>query len=189
MPTYIALLRAVNVGNNILKMDRLRELCGQLRFANIQTYVQSGNVMFDCDLSPGQIIKSLEKKLAGETRLPVAITLRSAGELKKILFANPFLSKKGVDSKRLYVTFLGNNPAADAVKKLSILPKGPHEFRLLGREIYLHCPNGYGQTKLTTGAFEKLLGTPATTRNWNTVNKLYAMASGNPAGATRPEPS
>jgi len=177
MATYIALLRGVNVSGNMIKMDRLRELWSDLGFKNIRTYIQSGNVVFDAVDLPPNWSHAIEKKLAGETRLPVHMVLRTAVELKKVITANPFLKRDGIDRSKLHVTFLDGTVSRDALKKISSLRTDPDELRISGGEAYLHCPNGYGRTKLHNAALEKLLSAKATTRNWNTVNKLYEMAS------------
>jgi len=177
MPTHIALLRGVNVGGNFLKMERLRELCSELGFKNARTYVQSGNVIFESAGSHGQCLKRLKGKLAGETRLPVAVVVRTASDLRRILAGNPFLKRRGIDPSKLHVTFLGSAAAKAASQTLSAVDAGDDEFRMAGAEIYLHCPNGYGQTKLSNTRIEKLLSLTATTRNWNTVNKLYELAT------------
>jgi uncharacterized protein (DUF1697 family) len=176
MPTYIAMLRGVNVGGNMIKMDRLREIWARLGLKNIRTYIQSGNVIFDTPEPPSKWFGAIEKKLARETRLPVVVIVRTAAELKKVIDANPFLKQPGIDRSKLHVTFLGAAVAKDILKKSGNLASGPDELRVLGKEAYLHCPEGYGNTKLHNTALEKLLSARATTRNWNTVNKLYEMA-------------
>jgi uncharacterized protein (DUF1697 family) len=177
MPTHIALLRGVNVGGNPLKMERLRELCAELGFENVRTYVQSGNVVFESPRTPGQCLQRLKEKLAGETRLPVAVVLRTASDLRRIIDENPFLKKRGIDSSKLHVTLVDRAPAKSAAQLLSMVDAGDDEFRIAGAEIYIHCPNGYGQTKLSNTRIEKLLSVSATTRNWNTVNKLCEIAT------------
>jgi len=181
MAIYIALLRAVNVGQNVIKMERLRELWSQCGFKHVTTYVQSGNVVFEAEGSPSNWSQAIEQRLAGETRLPVFVILRTPAELKKIIARNPFLNEKGIDCSRLYVTFLGGASGKDAMKKLSAVNAGGDQFRLSGQEAYLYCPDGYGRSKLSNNALEKALSVKATTRNWNTVNKLYEIASNSSA--------
>jgi uncharacterized protein (DUF1697 family) len=176
MSKFIAMLRGVNVGGNILKMDRLREICEKIGFKNTQTYVQSGNIVFDCTKSAPTICSLLEKRLKGETRLPVPIIVRTPAELKKIITGNPFLKEKGIDLTRLYVTFLAEQAGKDAETKLAGLKCGADRYRVVGGEVYLHCPVSYGESKLSNNSLQKALGITATTRNWNTVNKLYDMA-------------
>lgn len=179
MTVWIGLLRAVNVGGNMLKMERLRALAAELGFQRVRTYVQSGNLLFEAPGTEEAIRKKLEAKLTGETRLPPIVLLRSAAELAAIAAGNPFLAAdSGVDRKKLHVTFLTAPPAAAAFEKLSDIVAGSDELRLAGRELYLHCPGGYGESKLSNVRLEKSLALPATTRNWNTVTKLLEMANG-----------
>jgi uncharacterized protein (DUF1697 family) len=176
MTTYIALLRGVNVGGNQLKMERLRAICASLGFENARTYLQSGNVVFEANGSSSKVVKALEEKLAGETRLPVRVLVRSGSDLKRLIAKNPFLKSNSVDRARLHVTFLSESPAAAALKRLGALDASQDEFRAAGTEIYLHCPTGYGRSKLSNNNLERLLSLTGTTRNWNTVNTLAEMA-------------
>ena len=178
MQTYVALLRGVNVGQNTLKMERLRQLLLELGFTNVTTYLQSGNVVFEAEGSPSSWSSAIEQRLAGETRLPVAVLLRTPEDLRSIIARNPFLKEKGIDRSKLHVTFLARAAEKDALKKLSDVKAGADQFRAYAREVYLYCPNGYGRTKLSNNALERVLSVKATTRNWNTVNKLYEIASG-----------
>lgn len=175
MPRYVALLRGVNVGQNVLKMERLRALCGEAGLKNVATYVQSGNIVFDGNGPASRWADVIEKKLAGQSRLPIAVMVRTAAEIETILSGNPFLKKKGVELERLYVTFLATPPGKPALVALDALDAGPDQFHCAGREIYLHCPTGYGRTKLSNNLFEKRLALKATTRNWKTVIALQAM--------------
>jgi uncharacterized protein (DUF1697 family) len=174
---YIALLRGVNVGQNLLKMERLRDLCAELAFKNVATYVQSGNVVFEAEGSSSHCSQAIEQKLAGETRLPVTVIVKTPAELGAVIRRNPFLKDKGIDRSKLHVTFLAGAAAKDGLSKLSAIKAGKDQLRLSGNEVYLYCPHGYGTSKLSNSAIEKALSVRATTRNWNTVNKLYAMAS------------
>lgn len=177
MATYIALLRGVNVGQNLLKMERLRALAGELGFKNVSTYVQTGNMVFDADDSPAKCSAALEQKLAGETRLPVAVFVRTAEELKAIMARNPFLKDRTIDRTKLHVTFLAGAATKAGLAKLNAMARGSDEFRLGWQEVYVHCPNGYGRSKLSNNGLERALGVRASTRNWNTVNKLFEIAS------------
>jgi uncharacterized protein (DUF1697 family) len=176
MPVCIALLRGVNVGGNVLKMDRLRELCAKLGMKNPRTYVQSGNIVFEAPGSPSRWAVTLEQRLAGESRLPVSVIVRSATEMKAILAGNPFLKEKEIDTARLAVTFLQHAPAKPALAAPAALKIGSERFHCAGREIYIHCPDGFADSKLYT--LDKVLSQRTTTRNWNTVTKLCEMSEG-----------
>ena len=110
MAIYVALLRGINIGGNILKMERLREVCAELGAKNVRTYVQSGNVVFEAAGSASQWEQKLEKRLAGESRLPPSVMVRTAAEIAKVAAGNPFLKEKGMDTTRLAVTFLQRAP-------------------------------------------------------------------------------
>ena len=176
MAIYIALLRGVNVGQNLLKMERLREICADLGFKSVATYVQSGNVVFEAEGCAADCCGAIEKRLAGETRLPVTVIVRTPSELDAIIRRNPFLQDKRIDRSKLHVAFLASTASKESLPRLSAIKAGADQFRVCGGEVYLHCPNGYGTSKLANGAIEKALAVRATTRNWNTVNKLHEMA-------------
>ena len=169
MPTFIALLRGVNVGGNILKMARLRELCATLGVNNPRTYVQSGNIVFKAQGSASHWAETLERKLAGESRLPVSVIVRTAAEMSAVLAGNPFLKENGIDTARVAVMFLQHAPAKPALKI------GSERFQCAGKEIYLHCPDGFANAKLYT--LDKVLTQKTTTRNWNTITKLCEMSA------------
>lgn len=173
MPTYIALLRGVNVGQNLLKMERLREICTQIGAKNVRTYVQSGNVVFEGDGTAEKWTQALERRLAGETRLPVTVLVRTSAEMKRVLGGNPFVKEKGIDIRRLAVVFLQQTPSKATLEKMSAVDAHDERFHCAGREIYLHCPDGFGRAKLY--GLDKILAQRTTTRNWNTVTKLCAM--------------
>jgi uncharacterized protein (DUF1697 family) len=175
MPALIALLRGVNVGGNVLKMDRLREICAKLGAENPRTYVQSGNVVFEAAGAAAEWEAKIEKKLAGESRLPVSVIVRTAAEMNKLLAGNPFLKEKGIDTARLAVTFLEQSPAMPALAALGALEIGRERFHHAGRELYIHCPDGFANAKLY--GLEKVLKQRTTTRNWNTVIKLCEMST------------
>jgi uncharacterized protein (DUF1697 family) len=173
---YVAMLRGVNVGGNSLKMDWLREACEGIGLQNVRTYVQSGNIVSSSRLSAEKLANTLKTTIDAQTRLPVTVVVRSASEMAGIVAGNPFL-KKGVDPAKLHVTFLAKPPSKPAPGKLDALAGTRDEYRLVGQEIYLHCPINYGQTKLSNTAIEKALAVGATTRNWKTVTLLCEMAN------------
>src|SRR6185437_8748958 len=97
MTAYVALLRGVNVGGNTLKMSWLREACEEIGLNDVQTYVQSGNLVFSSRLSAAKLEQSLKELIDRQTRLPVSVTVRSAAELEGVIAGNPFLKQKGID--------------------------------------------------------------------------------------------
>src|ERR1700694_950022 len=176
---FVGMLRGTNVaGHKPVKMETLRSCFESLGFKGIQTYVQSGNVVFAVSgLGEPALVKKIETKLLRDLGFPVPVLLRTASDLSRIAKRNPFLRDKAVDPLKLHVTFLSEAPTAEARKNLERLHPGPDRFHLTQREICLHCPQGYGRTKLSNATFERLLSVDATTRNWTTVNTLLEMAS------------
>ena len=174
--TYIALLRGINVsGQKIIKIDELRKLFESLGFENVKTYIQSGNVVFKSQINrPEKIVKSIERKIKEVFSFDVTVIIRTHDELKKIIRTNPFLKNKPIE--RLYIIFLSNISDNENVEKLQPYKSKTEEFRIIGKEIYLFYPDGYGRSKLTNNIFESKLGVKATTRNCNTVNKLFEMS-------------
>jgi uncharacterized protein (DUF1697 family) len=157
-------------------MERLREVLVELGFVGVRTYLQSGNALFGAKGPPARLSAMIEKRLAAETRLPVSAIIRTPAQLKRIIAANPFLPDAGVDPKKLHVTFLAGAASKSRLAALGSVKCGADRWCAAGEDIYLHCPDGYGRTKLNNTALEKLLGVRATTRNWNTVKALYEMS-------------
>lgn len=178
MPVYISMLRGVNVGShNRIKMERFRESCKALGFERIQTYIQSGNAVFRAERqSPLAVSQRIEERILADFGLSVPVLTRTSADMNKTIQGNPFLNKRGIDLTKLHVTFLSHVPAKAGLEKMAAVAPGPDAFHHCGEAIYLHCPNGYGETKLSNTFFEKTLSVSATTRNWKTVNKLYEMA-------------
>jgi uncharacterized protein (DUF1697 family) len=173
---HVALLRGVNVGGNPLKMDWLKQTCEQIGLADVRTYLQSGNIVFSSALPASQVISLLKEKIDASTVRPVPIVVRSAAELAAVVAANPFVDQRGIDAEKLHVTFLGEAPEKRDSTRLDQLAGNRDQYHLARREIYLHCPVNYGETKLSNTAIEKVLAVSATTRNWKTVIALLAMA-------------
>ena len=171
MTTYVALLRSVNVGGRILRMDELRAVMAGLGYADVRTYIQSGNVLFGAE---GAVTaQELERALGEASARPVGVLLRTAAEMAAIAAGNPFVVRDE-NPRHLHVTFLGR----DVVGGLDGVNYPPDELHVAGREVYLLCPNGYGRSKLVNAFFERRLKVGATTRNWATVLRLKEMAKG-----------
>lgn len=172
------MLRGVNVGaHNRIKMDALRALYESLGLRDIQTYVQSGNVLFKtAQRDPAELAKQIEDGIEGSFGFRSAVILRTASELKRVIAINPFASRAALDSRKLIVTFLGSDPGQEARESVLRIKTNPEELRVEGRELYIYFPNGMGRSKLQLAGIEKLLKCPGTSRNWNSVTKLLALA-------------
>jgi len=177
MPTYVAMLRGINVGSGkIVKMERLRASFEALGFGGVRTYVQSGNVIFESEQkSAAELSKKIEEKIQRDFGFTVPVLVKTAKEIEQIVSDNPLLKGKGIDHSKLHVTFLSDAPPKTAVNVLEPLAASRERFRISNREVYLCCPDGYGRTKLSNNAIEKKLSVVATTRNWRTVNTLLEM--------------
>ena len=176
VPAYVAMLRGVNVGGNPLKMAWLREACEALGLREVRTYLQSGNIVFSSALGATKLAAMLKATIDRQTRLPVPVIIRSGKEMTDVANGNPFLKRRGIDASKLHVTFLGDQPKQPDIARLDKLAGTRDDYLFARREIFLHCPINYGETKLSNAAIEKVLGVSATTRNWNTVTTLAAMA-------------
>ena len=174
---HIALLRGINVGGkNRLPIKDLAELFVEAGCSRIETYIQSGNVVFE---APDAVLKGLPEAISAAILdrfgYEIPVIVRSAAQMSGVVESNPFL---GTDTpeKKLHVYFLAETPGAAAVESLDPDRSPPDEFVLKGLEVYLRLPNGMGRTKLTNAYFDSKLGTACTARNWKTVCRLAEMA-------------
>src|SRR5262245_20922107 len=167
MAKYVALLRAVNVGGTgKLPMAELKTMCSDAGFTEVETYIASGNVVFESKLAAAKVKSALEKRLQEYSGKPVGVAIRTAAEMQAILKANPF--PKAAPNFTVAI-FLDEPPPVDALRHASGL--NDEKMRLGTREIYVHYPSGMGRSKLKIPAAK--LGTA---RNINTVTKLAEMA-------------
>lgn len=172
------MLRGINVGGSKpIRMADLKAAYEALGLLNVQTYVNSGNVVFDTDqFTAPELVARLEAQFKKVFGHDIPLIIRTIPDFKKIIANNPFLkSGREIDVERLYLTFLSTTPTKDDVKNLIVPQAQDDEYIIKGQEIFLYCPMGYGTTKLNNNLFEKKLKTSATTRNWRTVNALYQM--------------
>lgn len=178
MPVVICFLRGINVGGHaIIKMEALRALFVSLKFEQPQTYVQSGNVVFqtperDLDLLASRVKQAIEKKFACSP----AVVLRSVTELRAVVSRNPFAKRTNIEPAKLHVFFLAAQPAKNAPERLRQLAVQPEELHLMGRELFIYFPNGVGKSKLPWARVDKALETQGTGRNWNSVTKILELA-------------
>lgn len=177
MRTYISLLRGINVsGKNMIKMAELEKALTATGFLNLRTYIQSGNVAFEYEENePGKVSEMVSDTIKERFNLVVPSLTIFKEELIRIHTNNPFLPERNPDRKSLYITFLDKNPENQQIGSLPKEAYLPDEFIYGDRAIYLFCPDGYGSTKLNNSFIERKLGVMATTRNFNTVEKLCAL--------------
>ena len=178
MPVVISFLRAVNVGGHaVIKMDALRSLYEALKFKDVHTYVQSGNVVFRTDEKDlAKLTKRIQGAIAKKFGLTPGVMLRTTAEMRSIVARNPFSKREGIEPNKLHVSFLGAQLEPTACELLNALPLAVEEIVPSGRELFIYFPNGAGKSKLPWAKVERICGMPGTARNWNSVTKLLAMA-------------
>jgi uncharacterized protein (DUF1697 family) len=185
MQTFISILRGINVsGQKKILMAELKLLYESLKFKDVTTYIQSGNVLFKSDksLSDLELATKIRKAIYKKYGFEVPVIIRSKDEIQKIISTNPFLKEKDIDEKKLHVTFLSEIPVKENIESIKSDNYLPDQFIISGKDIYLHIPVSYGETKLSNNFFEKKLKVTATTRNWNTVKKLLELTN-KPSGS------
>jgi uncharacterized protein (DUF1697 family) len=182
MMTWICLLRGINVsGQNSIKMVDLCRVFEELGCKKVQTYVQSGNVVFESDeFSEAPLASRLEQGIESAFNACIPIILRHHLELVRVVTQNPFLAGGQADTSTLYVTFFHSQPLPGKIENLARPAGCDDEFRIGEREVFLSCPGGYGKSKLSNSFFEKKLSIGSTTRNWKTLTTLFQMTEINP---------
>ncbi|MES2591782.1 MAG: DUF1697 domain-containing protein [Bacteroidota bacterium] len=175
MPVFLSILRGINVsGQKKISMSDLKILYEELKFKNVTTYIQSGNVVFEHN-SEKKLQEQIEKKISEKYNFEVPVVLRTVDEMQQLINKSPFLKEKNIDLEKLHVTYLAELPDAAHVKKIEEYNFEPDRFTISGKEVYIYCPNGYGRSKLTNNFFENKLKVTATTRNWKTSNELLKI--------------
>tara|TARA_R110002073_G_scaffold53840_4_gene138820 strand:+ start:33489 stop:34010 length:522 start_codon:yes stop_codon:yes gene_type:complete len=172
MTKYIVLLRGINVsGKNKLPMQDLRVMLSGLGYQNIETYIQSGNIILESEKEKSILEKEIKEGIKSEFGYDVPVITRTIEGLKRAIQENPYPT---VDEKVIAVIFL-----SDVVTKTTIeINKADHDqFTILNDVVYIYCPTGFGRSKLTINVFEKKLNVIATSRNWRTTKKLLELAT------------
>lgn len=179
MPEFIAMIRGINVsGQKLIKMTELQKMFEDLKFKNVMTYIQSGNVLFDDkNKNTTTFSKKIEKKIQERFGFDVTAIILTGTELKTVIDQNPFLKRKGIDEGKLYITFLSDIPDSTLINKMGEVDYNPEEYVISDNIVYLYVPNGLGKAKLNNNYFESKLKVKGTTRNWNTANILYELST------------
>jgi len=173
----IALLRAVNVaGSGMVSMEALRDLLGKMRFADVRSVIQSGNLVFRTRSGDnGALERRLESEVARTLGLRTEIFVRTAPEWTDVVRQNPFPEMAKRDPGHLVLTVLRESPPPSAWDALRSAIRGREEVRGIGRQAYFVYPDGTGRSTLTPALIERKLGTRGTSRNWNTVTRLERL--------------
>ena len=178
MQTYIALLRGINVsGQKMIKMADLKSLLEKQSFSNIQTYLQSGNVVLESNLEDKHEISSIIQSAINQSYgFDVPTLVLTTTELEMIVHHPPFLQQDELNPAYFHVTFLGSHPKDIDEEVISAKRSATEQISFSPQAIYLYCPDGYGKTKLHNGFLEKQTKVIATTRNWKTCLQLMKLS-------------
>lgn len=179
MPKYVAFLRAINVGGHTVKMDYLRGLFEAIGLANAETFIASGNVIFDSkSKNTPALERKIEQHLEETLGYKVATFVRATSALEDVANYKPFSdSELNAPGNTLYIGFLTDNPSEQAKQKLLSCSTAVDGFCVHGREVYWLCRKRFSESEFSGAQLEKTLGMPATLRNSNTVKKLAAKYS------------
>lgn len=175
MPRYIAFLRAINVGGHVVRMDALRELFASLRFSGVETFIASGNVVFESRAADRKALTTkIERSLARSLGYEVATFLRTDAEVARIAGDRFWESAPARTATARNVGFLSRAPGAEAKRALLKLSTGTDDFHIAGRELYWVSRALLSESDFTYSLFEKVLKVQATFRGLNTVRRLAA---------------
>jgi uncharacterized protein (DUF1697 family) len=165
-------------GHNSIKMANLSALYISLGLIDAETYIQSGNVIFNDpgDRSVSVIVADIEQAILERYNYIVPVMIRTNQELIDLFSSNPFLGEKNFDPAKMAVLFLQEKPSDSQIQKVADIDYPPDKFKVIGREIFVYCPNGFGRTKLYTNFFEKKMGVIGTGRNWKTITTILKIA-------------
>lgn len=184
MNRTLALLRGINVGGkNVLPMEVLRRLFVEAGCLHVETYIQSGNVVFS---APDEVRNGLADRVRTAIEaahgLKVPVVLRSIDQLRAVATGNPYLTQ-GADESTLHVMFLSNIPDTDSIQTLDPARSPGDSYQIISQDIFIHLPNGVANSKLTNAYFDSRLKTTGTQRNWRTVTKLLEMLEADPVAS------
>lgn len=165
-------------GHNSVKMSELAYLYKGLGFKDAETYIQSGNVIFsgEGNLSLDDVSSKIEKAIFERFTYKIPVMIRTIDEIRDLKLSNPFHKEADIDPSKIAVIFLKEEITNVQIQKVIDIDYPPDKFIIIGREIFIFCPNGFGKTKLYTNFFEKKMGITGTARNWKTIDKLLEIA-------------
>jgi uncharacterized protein (DUF1697 family) len=174
---HALLLRGINIGKRRMAMPALRELLTDAGYDDVQTYVQSGNVVLTSTMSARELERAARELISGRFGFEVPVIVRTRTELARVVKANP-LGDVATNDKRYQVCFLDRKLDAETADRLRGLVIEPEALAIDGREIYAWHPDGIARSKLWNAVASKSLGVTATARNWTTVKTLLDMTQG-----------
>ncbi len=165
-------------GHNSMKMSDLSRLYIELGFIDAETYIQSGNVIFKISSEENETTTAdkIEKSIKERFAYDVPVMIRNIEDLRVIFSSNPFIREEKFDPARTAVIFLHELPSEDQIQKVIKVDYPPDKFKIIGREIFIFCPNGFGRSKIYTNFFENKMGVTGTARNWKTITTILNIA-------------
>ncbi|HEY3863712.1 MAG TPA: DUF1697 domain-containing protein [Verrucomicrobiae bacterium] len=174
---FIALLRGINVsGRNMIPMIELRALCAKLKWGDVQTYIQSGNVIFTADSSAAMLETELERGIEKRFGFPIPVIVRAAVDWPVYMEGNPFPEVTEAEGNRLYLVLSKAPPKPDAAKALQERAAHGEHVRQVGGAVWIRFCASAADSKLSPALLDRLTGSTATARNWRTVLKLHQMS-------------
>jgi uncharacterized protein (DUF1697 family) len=179
MQTCIALLRGINVsGQKPIRMAELQESLTSSGLKDVRTYLQSGNIVFSASQPDTVALATkMKAKIAQDFGHEVPVLVMSAKELDAVVNSNPLWPGSGGEPKLFHGTFLFQPVSQSSFQALKLPASTDERAVLVGQVVLLHCPHGYGKTKLSNSYFERVLGVLATTRNWRTILALQQLCT------------
>lgn len=175
MGRNVALLRAVNVGGRKLPMAELRSLCAELGWAEVATYIQSGNVVFSAPGDSGALEAALEHAIAARFGMDVPAIVRTAAKWSAYAPPRAFAEAAEKEPNRLMLLLSKKPPAAGAEDVIQAKAAAGEQVRRAADSLWIHYPSGAGTSKLTPSLIDRAIGSPATARNYRTVVSLCEM--------------
>jgi uncharacterized protein (DUF1697 family) len=181
MTIYIALLRGINVGGkNQIKMADLKRILESIGLIRVETYIQSGNVIFESNDNEVTLRKKIEDKVEAKFGFSAVVVLRTAAELERLIRDCPFSEAEvaeaesaNLEGESRYVALLTEAPVQEKIEYLNPFQSESDQYRIKNRDIYLLFRHSIRNSKLANSL--QKLDAPATVRNWKTINKLQAL--------------
>ena len=178
MPVILSMLRGINVGSHgRISMEELKTIYASLGLEDPRTYVQSGNVIFKTsERNLTRLAANISAAIEKSSGIRSDVILRTTAEWKRTIDRNPFSARPEIHPSKLLVSFLASDPGPEIRLQVLAIKTEPEELHFVGRELYIYFPNGIGRPKLSLPRIERMLKTPSTGRNWNSVTKMFALA-------------
>lgn len=182
--TFIALLRGINVsGRNMIPMPELRSVCGDLGWKDVQSYIQSGNLVFKAESTSAKLETELERAIERRFGLSISIIVRAAAVWPDYIQDNPYPDVCQSEPNFVMLALSKAAPKPDAVEKLQERAVGGERIIQIRDALWLHYAAGVAKSKLSPALLDRLVGSPVTTRNWRTVLKLHGMIQPSSSGS------